>query len=213
MGWVGVLSITTQPPVVESHQSVREVENTSQSIDPKDKVVQLFCGKEIGSGVIMDWGWVVTAKHVVKECPVGSPVWVRWMRQGETLDRKQLKVLALDKEHDLALLENTNQNGLEVGAYEAGNAVSIGYPANTKAEIPVLIKPDNNRIKLTQEDLSKIRIRPGLSGGALIQNNRLVGIVVTAWVNDQGDPTGTGFAVQSSDIDNFIQSYKKEKGL
>jgi S1-C subfamily serine protease len=217
MGWVGILSISTQTPVVESHQPAGE---QSISLDIWDKVILVNCGGtfgEHGTGVIMDWGWIVTAKHVVKDCPVGSKTMVRWIKKdggdNRIVKEREVKVLAKSDNTDLALLSNVDITGFPVGQYEAGNATIYGYPATVQSKIPVLIKPDNNRIKLTQQDLSKIKIRPGLSGGVVVQNQKLIGIVVTAWLNDQGEVSGTGFAVQSSDIDNFIQEYKKEKGL
>ena len=215
MGWVGVLSITTQPPVVESHQSVKKEEMVS--LDIWDKVVVINCGGlsgEQGTGVVMDWGWVVTAGHVVKDCPVGSNATARWIKRDGNdqiiLKEKQVEVLSKSDKYDLALLNNVDIKGFPVGQYEAGNAVIYGYPQTIQSQVPVVIKPENTRIKLTQTNPGQKKIVGGASGSIVMQNDKLVGITVTTILESNGTQ---GYAVQSSDIDNFIQSYKKEKGL
>ena len=160
-------------------QRRRALETTPPPMDPALKLVGA------GTGFfITRYADVLTNAHVVEKC---SAVSVE-MTNGAV---EQAAVVAADRQDDLAILRTNLQPG-EIAAFRAGVAMTgqevavIGYPDRGMPAIqPILVPgmmpqqagplPDRLRFKGD--------VRPGNSGGPLLDDNGLVVGVVVGGVN------------------------------
>ncbi|MGB9638077.1 MAG: S1C family serine protease [bacterium] len=175
--------------------------------------------KIVGTGVIVsNDGLVVTNAHVALGAPnitikINDKIF------------NNVKILAVSKKLDLALLkiENNNLNLKPIVFANSDNVkvgdivFAIGNPFGFELTVTMGIVSAKNRkldtsvgfnySNLIQTDAP---LNPGNSGGALVDiNGRLVGIN-TAIASTSGSSSGIGFAIPSNIVNKFIQDSKNK---
>jgi len=175
--------------------------------------------KIVGSGVIVSKdGLVITNAHVALGAPnitikINDKIF------------KDVKILAVSKKLDLALLkiEDSNLNLKPIvfansDNVEVGDIVfAIGNPFGFELTVTMgIISAKNRKLdtyvgfnysNLIQTDAP---LNPGNSGGALVDiNGRLVGIN-TAIASTSGSSSGIGFAIHSNIVNKFVQDSKNK---
>ncbi len=173
--------------------------------------------KIVGSGVIVSKdGLVITNAHVALGAPnitikINDKIF------------KNIKILAVSKKLDLALLkiEDSNLNLKPIVFANSDNVrvgdivFAIGNPFGFELTVTMgIISAKNRKLdtyvgfnysNLIQTDAP---LNPGNSGGALVDiNGRLVGIN-TAIASTSGSSAGIGFAIPSNVVNKFIQDSK-----
>lgn len=175
--------------------------------------------KIVGSGVIVSKdGLVITNAHVALGAPnitikINDKIF------------KDVKILAVSKKLDLALLkiEDSNLNLKPIVFANSDNVkvgdivFAIGNPFGFELTVTMgIISAKNRKLdtyvgfnysNLIQTDAP---LNPGNSGGALVDiNGRLVGIN-TAIASTSGSSSGIGFAIHSNIVNKFVQDSKNK---
>ncbi len=175
--------------------------------------------KIVGSGVIVSKdGLVITNAHVALGAPnitikINDKIF------------KDVKILAVSKKLDLALLkiEDSNLNLKPIVFANSDNVkvgdivFAIGNPFGFELTVTMgIISAKNRKLdtyvgfnysNLIQTDAP---LNPGNSGGALVDiNGRLVGIN-TAIASTSGSSSGIGFAIPSNIVNKFVQDSKNK---
>lgn len=175
--------------------------------------------KIVGSGVIVSKdGLVITNAHVALGAPnitikINDKIF------------KDVKILAVSKKLDLALLkiEDSNLNLKPIVFANSDNVkvgdivFAIGNPFGFELTVTMgIISAKNRKLdtyvgfnysNLIQTDAP---LNPGNSGGALVDiNGRLVGIN-TAIASTSGSSAGIGFAIPSNIVNKFVQDSKNK---
>jgi len=175
--------------------------------------------KIVGSGVIVSKdGLVITNAHVALGAPnitikINDKIF------------KNVKILAVSKKLDLALLkiEDSNLNLKPIVFANSDNVkvgdivFAIGNPFGFELTVTMGIISATNRkldtyvgFKYSNLIQTDAPLNPGNSGGALVDiNGRLVGIN-TAIASTSGSSSGIGFAIPSSIVSKFIQDSKNK---
>lgn len=210
------------PKVFEGGETIKAVPAPDGSIpsavtQSQESVVTVLASKPAcgvdseGSGWVVQRGRVVTNAHVVAGA---SSVVVR--EQG-SLDAERATIVAFDPSRDLAVLDVTDLNAtaLDIGPdLTAGAAAyAAGYPGNG----PFTISPQRVRDRVTargtdiyqsgsvDRDIYSLRgvVRPGNSGGPLLDvNGKVAGIVFARSATD-GD---TGYALTLTELRPVLSS-------
>ncbi|WP_431246182.1 MarP family serine protease [Leifsonia xyli] len=210
------------PKVFEGGEPIRAVPEPDASVpaavaNSQQSVVTVLASKPAcgvdseGSGWVVQRGRVVTNAHVVAGA---SSVVVREAGSG-TVDRATL--VAFDPSRDLAVLDVTDLNApaLDIGPdLTAGAAAyAAGYPGNG----PFTVSPQRVRDRVTargtdiyqsgsvDRDIYSLRgvVRPGNSGGPLLDGNGQVAGVVFARSATDGD---TGYALTLTELRPVLSS-------
>jgi serine protease Do len=175
--------------------------------------------KIVGSGVIVSKdGLVITNAHVALGAPnitikINDKIF------------KNVKILAVSKKLDLALLkiEDNNLNLKPIVFANSDNVkvgdivFAIGNPFGFELTVTMGIISATNRkldtyvgFKYSNLIQTDAPLNPGNSGGALIDiNGRLVGIN-TAIASTSGSSSGIGFAIPSNIVSKFTQDSKNK---
>ena len=175
-------------------------------------------GQSGGSGFVATReGWVVTNAHVIR----GNgrfPITVRYGDEHQT----RARVLALDREHDLALLEPETPREVPALVLADPDSVRVGQTVlafgspfgldGTLTQGIVSARrdiPANGRViqGVIQTDAP---INPGNSGGPLANSRGHVIGVNTAILSRTGGSHGIGFAMPSSYVRELIASARRQ---
>lgn len=172
----------------------------------KPAFVSIYAGDEVGSGsVIRSDGLVVTNHHVVKEAQHGAKIYLKFLNGQRYLG----KLVAANPARDLALVQIEQQGAFpsmpltEQKPQKGEKLCAIGTPFGRVGTI--------NHGHFTGwrgADLkAKIALRPGNSGGPLINDNgQIVGVNKSIWRDDNGKFTNTSFASSVQDVLNLGKS-------
>ena len=203
---------------VPSVVSINNTETTDRKITlftPRGRAGDFVVKDEsnsLGSGVIISAdGYIVTSYHVVAENPniSGSDITVT-LDNGRTMEAR---VLATDKDNDLALLKVDAENlpaltPIDTSHLKTGDVVlAIGNPRNvgqsvTMGIISALWSRDDTFV--IQTDAA---INPGNSGGALIDvDGNLIGIN-SSIVSESGGSEGIGFSIPANNALTLLSKY------
>ena len=168
----------------------------------RQAVVEVRCGDD-GSGAGIVWGGaglIVTNAHCVTRPAVLSIA--------EAGELREARLLALEREYDLALLGSHSVSGplLEsraAGSLRIGELVfALGHPLGVREALAFGVVTSIVRSQDTGEPrwiLSDVKLAPGNSGGPLVDcTGRLVGINSMV-VN------GLGAAVPASLVQRFVE--------
>ena len=199
-------------------QLEKDRQRINQENQRRDAIQNSESEKSTGTGFfINDLGYAITNNHVV-----GSSTTLKMAIKGKTYTGK---VIATDRENDLAILkaDNLNQdyfNLTEKDAERMDDITAVGYGfgkgisdevKTTKGVVSALAGLNNNYSHL-QIDAS---LQPGNSGGPVINyNGDVVGAAVSKMdaetvFNYTGSlPEGISFAIKSSTIKQFLDSNK-----
>jgi putative serine protease PepD len=180
-------------------------------------VVQMQCGRSLGSGVVFDGhGDVVTNAHVLdgaRSCTVT-------LSSG---DREPASVVGRDVTHDVAVVHLHNATPSPATFAESGNVkvgdlvLAMGNPLGLRSSVTQGIVSSLNRnvAESSDVDLSALiqtsaDINPGNSGGALVDlSGRVIGIpTLTALDPEFGgaQAPGIGFAIPSDVVQSVAAS-------
>ncbi len=180
-------------------------------------VVQIQCGRSLGSGIIFDGrGDVVTNAHVIngaRSCTVTLAVG----------DEHSARVVGSDTTHDVAVvhLAGATPNPAtfaDSSKVEVGDLVlAMGNPLGLRSSVTQgIVSSLNRNVAESQKvDLSALiqtsaEINPGNSGGALVDlSGRVIGIpTLTALDPEFGgaQAPGIGFAIPSNTIRTIAAS-------
>jgi serine protease Do len=179
--------------------------------------VSLFGRQEsIGSGVIVDPdGYIVTNAHVVngavriRVALASPPSQNDAPDEARELESADAKVVGVDAETDLAVLEFMNSNGLRQGDLVLAlgapmglpNSVSLGVVSATARSLG-----EDNPMVYVQTDAS---INPGNSGGALVSMDGLLAGLNTFILSQSGGNEGLGFAIPANTVRDVYQQVRK----
>jgi S1-C subfamily serine protease len=180
-------------------------------------VVQIQCGRSLGSGIVFDGrGDVVTNAHVIngaRSCTVTLPV-------GE---EHAARVVGTDTTHDVAVVHLAGATPdpatfADSSKVEVGDLVlAMGNPLGLRSSVTQgIVSSLNRNVAESQKvDLSALlqtsaEINPGNSGGALVDlSGRVIGIpTLTALDPEFGgaQAPGIGFAIPSNTIRTIASS-------
>ena len=172
-------------------------------------VVQIECGRSLGSGIVFDGrGDVVTNAHVIdgaRSCTVTLPV-------GDT---HSASIVGSDATHDLAVVHLRDATPApatfgDSSKVQVGDMVlAMGNPLGLRSSVTqgIVSSLDRNVAESQKVDLSALmqtsaEINPGNSGGALVDLSwRIIGIpTLTALDPEFGgaQAPGIGFAIPSN---------------
>jgi len=171
--WLIVITIVVLSPVV-----VPSLAPPPVVVETQTNVIRLISG-DIGTGVRTKHG-ILTANHVVK------------------LNKANVKyaVIRRSRSYDLALLDGAT-DGYDIAPGVDGPAKIIGYPSNKYVERDVTITTEGHRWRI---DSPSGGLSRGMSGGAIIQNGLLVGIVQKRKSSDN-----TGYGANGLLINRFLK--------
>jgi putative serine protease PepD len=180
-------------------------------------VVQIQCGRSLGSGIVFDdRGNVVTNAHVIsgaRSCRVTLAVG----------DQHSASVVGSDTNHDIAVLHLTDATPdpaqfADSDKVQVGDIVlAMGNPLGLRSSVTQgIVSSLNRNVAESQNvDLSALiqtsaEINPGNSGGALVDlSGRVIGIpTLTALDPEFGgaQAPGIGFAIPSNTIRTIATS-------
>jgi putative serine protease PepD len=180
-------------------------------------VVQIQCGRSLGSGIVFDGrGDVVTNAHVIsgaRSCTVTLPVG----------DEHSARVVGSDTTHDVAVVHLAGATPdpatfADSSKVEVGDVVlAMGNPLGLRSSVTQgIVSSLNRNVAESQKvDLSALlqtsaEINPGNSGGALVDlSGRVIGIpTLTALDPEFGgaQAPGIGFAIPSNTIRTIASS-------
>jgi S1-C subfamily serine protease len=210
------------PKVFAGFESIKPVPEPDGSVPAavagaQDSVVTVLASKPAcgvdseGSGWVVQRGRVVTNAHVV----AGASSVV--VRQAGSSDVERATLVAFDPSRDLAVLDVTDlaAPALDIGPDLATGAAAYaaGYPGNG----PYTVSPQRVRDRVTargtdiyqsgavDRDIYSLRgvVRPGNSGGPLLDANGQVAGVVFARSATDGD---TGYALTLAELRPVLSS-------
>ena len=180
-------------------------------------VVQIQCGRSLGSGIVFDArGDVVTNAHVIsgaRSCTVTLPVG----------DEHRATVVGSDTTHDVAVVHLAGATPDPATFADSGNVqvgdmvLAMGNPLGLRSSVTqgIVSSLDRNVAESQKVDLSALiqtsaEINPGNSGGALVDlSGRVIGIpTLTALDPEFGgaQAPGIGFAIPSNTIRTIASS-------
>jgi putative serine protease PepD len=192
-------------------QTVKAVKRVSPA------VVQIQCGKSLGSGIVYDGrGHVVTNAHVV----AGARSCMVTLSGG---DRHSASVVGRDTGHDIAVVQIHgttptpamfgNSDNMQVG----DTVLAMGNPLGLTSSVTqgIISSLNRNVAESANVDLSALiqtsaEINPGNSGGALVDlSGRVVGIPTLTAVDPEfgnAQAPGIGFAIPSNVVKSIASS-------
>lgn len=186
-----------------------EVINAINSTVRIDGIAQQCSAAMVGSGFIVSNEKVITNAHVV--AGVSEPVVTQTNTKAQLLGR----VIAIDREKDLALLYVPGLNGEKLTFMGPVNpdqvGFVVGYPNGGKlSTLPVLISSEFQSIGTNIDGTGQVerdvivfggQVRPGNSGGPLFnESGQVLGLVFAA----DAQTKDTGYALTPDEVVNFV---------
>lgn len=204
-------------PASAQHRELTESRRVEIAETLMRSTVVVRVGRSGGSGFVATReGWIVTNAHVIR----GNgrhPIQIRYGDRNET----RARVIALDREHDLALLEPENAQptpplvladpeGVRVGQ----TVLAFGSPFGLDGTLTQGIVSARRDIPANGRTIEGViqtdaPINPGNSGGPLANSNGHVIGVNTAILSRTGGSHGIGFAMPSSYVRELIASARR----
>ena len=180
-------------------------------------VVQIQCGRSLGSGIVFDdRGDVVTNAHVIdgaRSCRVTL----------EVGDEHSASIVGIDMTHDVAVVHLADATPdpatfADSDKVEVGDVVlAMGNPLGLQSSVTEgIVSSLNRNVAESQNvDLSALiqtsaQINPGNSGGALVDlSGRVIGIPTLAALDPEfggAQAPGIGFAIPSNTVRTIAAS-------
>ncbi|MBL1173749.1 trypsin-like peptidase domain-containing protein [Pantanalinema sp. GBBB05] len=188
---------------IESSQLANNGNQVYQQVNPA--VVTVFAGREIGSGSIVSTdGLVITNNHVIRGSQNGY-VFVRTTAG----TRYPGRVIATDVRKDLALIQLDTQETLPAvrlasRSVQPGDSVyAIGSPYGRPG---VMTTGSFSRVRENGDLQSQVILRPGNSGGPLLNNQGEMVGVNKAILDSRRGNTGISFATSIEATKAFIEA-------
>lgn len=188
---------------IESSQLANNGNQVYRQVNPA--VVTVFAGREIGSGSIVSTdGLVITNNHVIRGSQNGY-VFVRTAAG----TRYSGRVIATDVRKDLALIQLETQESLPTvrlasGSVQPGESVyAIGSPYGRPG---VMTTGSFSRVRENGDLQSQVILRPGNSGGPLLNDRGEMVGVNKAILDSRRGNTGISFATSIEATRAFIAS-------
>jgi putative serine protease PepD len=206
----GAVPVSASATAME-RQTVKVIKNVSPA------VVQIQCGRSLGSGIVFDGrGDVVTNAHVIsgaRSCTVTLPVGTE----------HAASIVGSDMTHDVAVVHLAHatpdpatfadSDKVQVG----DTALAMGNPLGLRSSVTQgIVSSLNRNVAESQNvDLSALiqtsaEINPGNSGGALVDlSGRVIGIPTLTALDPEvagAQAPGIGFAIPSNTIRTIASS-------
>lgn len=174
----------------------------------RQAVVTLYAGREIGTGsVVRSDGLVLTSHHVVNRLDDG------WVRAKTAMGERLVgQIVAVDREHDLALIQLNAQTALPtlplapLDQVQPGTTVcAIGSPFGRSG---ILTRGTLTHVLSNGNLQSLLRLHPGDSGGPLLNaQGELIGVNRSIWESSRGENTGISFATSLAIAKPLIEQH------
>lgn len=215
--WLATPFLAEPPHLHAQERELTETRRVEIAETLMRSTVVVRVGQSGGSGFVASReGWIITNAHVIR----GNgryPIQIRYGDRHET----RARVIALDREHDLALLEPEGEHptpalvladpdGVRVGQTVLAFGSPFGLDGTLTQGIVSARRdiPANGRVieGVIQTDAP---INPGNSGGPLANSSGHVIGVNTAILSRTGGSHGIGFAMPSSYVRELIASARR----
>jgi len=151
----------------------------------EDASVRILCGDEQGTGFFVGKGIILTAYHVVVDCfEEGADI----VLNNTTYNKKD--VIDYDQRLDLCLIQTSDATDIALPLISANisykqNCLTYGYPysgeakgGSTEGKVDKISIDTHWGFSFNSEQVSEDIDYSGLSGGAVVSNHQVVGIVL-----------------------------------
>lgn len=196
---------TTQPATIPATPTAVAPQDLPDLIQQVRKSVVLIQGKMQGTGFAISPTRIVTNAHVLEDIGKGDRKVVKKIT-AQTDDGKllKLKVIKVDWEGDVAVLERSDRRPLDIPFLEGSNdvivgqtVVAIGSPYGltntvTTGIVSAIRSPGTAEIKGSQRNKRAVlqtsaAINPGNSGGPLLnEQGEVLGVVFSRTIDGEG---------------------------
>lgn len=205
---VDIALLEDRRPSIDLAALVNEPESSYQSpVDDailNDSIVSISSGETKGTGFYISDNFVVTNRHVIGDAPMAKLT----NRAGQSATGV---VLAEDRYRDVALLVVTEligspiqiadqrpKTGEEVRAYGHPRGYEFSVTRGIVSAVRELEMPESVTGKTALYIQSDVAISPGNSGGPLIQDGKVVGIIT--YKDSQTSSEGLSFSLSSEEL-------------
>ena len=200
---------------------IDDEDNVAPNGDPINSVVIVTCGKSIGTGFVVEDGYIVTNAHVVDGHKKALCFFKKDLgKDGSLRHPHQMRVVSFHKEYDIAVLEFQDEEfdfedlalPLSKQAFTEEKVKTIGHPLGLLFSVSKGIVSNPKQFvnedreyysKVNQLIQTDISINFGNSGGPLLNmNGQVIGIMTCRPSESNG---GIGLAVPASYIEKILE--------
>ena len=136
---------------------------------------------------------VLTAYHTVTRGTLLVETDAGWIKA---------KIIRFDKDVDICLIETAVPHGLKVFAIHQQGGINVS--GSLKGD------PIEDKVGFLDEVRIRVRCAPGVSGGPIVENNKIIGMMIMATdpIDGEKDMYGTAICISASRITEFLNRKK-----